>query len=418
MNKDYLFKTLKIVVAAVLAIIVAGEIGLKYYSTAGIITVLSIQNTKRETLKTALNRACSYVCAIGLAAGAYYLMGFTLWAFGVYLFIFVLLCMVVGWKDGIVAMAFDGWYLDSEFTQPVNTDYVFYENVTLYAKWSPKENGYYVYFMDFAREGQTPLVLVTYSVTAGRTASPYTPGNAPEGKQWNGKWYLDNDCTNAFDFNTAINANITLYAKWTPKTYTITLNANDGASNGSATATYNSSTITNLTHPTRTDYRCNGYYTAASGGTLVLNIDGTLAKNVSGYTDANGNWTKDGDATLYAQWTYDVTEYTVTFGVGTDFSSYGSVTAKNNSESATITSPATVRSGQNITFTATPKTGYEVEGWYTNVACTTGKHNAGNTTYTTTITAATNVYVKFVEKTWSVAFAASTPSFSKVTTAI
>ncbi len=102
MNKDYLFKTLKIVVAAVLAIIVAGEIGLKYYPTAGIITVLSIQNTKRETLKTALNRACSYLCAIVLAAGAYYLMGFTLWAFGVYLFIFVLLCMVVGWKDGIV----------------------------------------------------------------------------------------------------------------------------------------------------------------------------------------------------------------------------------------------------------------------------------------------------------------------------
>ena len=63
MNKDYLFKTLKIVVAAVLAIIVAGEIGLKYYPTAGIITVLSIQNTKRETLKTALNRACSYLCA-------------------------------------------------------------------------------------------------------------------------------------------------------------------------------------------------------------------------------------------------------------------------------------------------------------------------------------------------------------------
>lgn len=102
MNRDYIFKTLKIVIAAVIAIIVAGEIGLKYYSTAGIITILSIQNTKRETLQTALNRACSFVCALILSAGAYYLMGFTLWAFGVYLFIFVLLCMVAGWKDGIV----------------------------------------------------------------------------------------------------------------------------------------------------------------------------------------------------------------------------------------------------------------------------------------------------------------------------
>ena len=202
--------------------------------------------------------------------------------------------------------------------------------------------------------------------------------------------------------------NVTYYAHWTPKTYTITLNANGGASNGSATATYNSNTVKNATYPTRTDYRCNGYYTAATSGTLVLYTNGTLAKNVSGYTDANGNWTKNATATLYAQWTYDVTEYTVTFGVGTGFTSYGSVTAKNNSTSATITSPATVRSGQNITFTATPKTGYEVEGWYTNAACTTGKHDAGNTTYTTSITGNTNVYVKFVEKTWSVAFAAGT----------
>lgn len=203
-------------------------------------------------------------------------------------------------------------------------------------------------------------------------------------------------------------SNVTYYAHWTLKTYAITLNANGGASNGSATATYNSNTVKNATYPTRTDYRCNGYYTATSDGTLVLNTDGTLAKNVSGYTDANGNWIKDGTATLYAQWTYDVTEYAVTFGAGTGFTSYGSVTAYNNTTSAAITSSATVRSGQSITFTATPQTGYEVEGWYTNAACTAGKHDAGQTTYTTLITGATNVYVKFVEKTWSVAFTAGT----------
>jgi uncharacterized repeat protein (TIGR02543 family) len=67
-----------------------------------------------------------------------------------------------------------------------------------------------------------------------------------------------------------------------------------------------------------------------------------------------------------------------------------------------------VRSGNSITFTATPETGYEVEGWYTDAACTAGKHDVGQTTYTTSITAATNVYVKFVEKKWSVAFAAGT----------
>ncbi len=202
--------------------------------------------------------------------------------------------------------------------------------------------------------------------------------------------------------------NVTYYAHWTPKTYTITLDANGGASDGSATATYNNNTVTIASHPTRTDHRCEGYLTAATDGTLVLNANGTLVKNVSGYTDANGNWIKDGDATLYAQWTYDVTEYTVTFGIETGSTSYGSLTAYNNNTSASITSPAQVRSGQSITFTATPETGYLVEGWYTDAACTAGKHDAGSTAYTTSIIGETNVYVKFVEKTWSVSFVAST----------
>ncbi|MBQ1973271.1 MAG: hypothetical protein II222_02840, partial [Paraprevotella sp.] len=47
-------------------------------------------------------------------------------------------------------------------------------------------------------------------------------------------------------------------------------------------------------------------------------------------------------------------------------------------------------------------------GWYTNEACTEGKHGAEQTTYTTSITDETSVYVKFVEPTWLVSFAAST----------
>lgn len=43
-----LIKSLKIAAAAAIAIGLAGELGLKYSATAGIITVLSIQNTKRE----------------------------------------------------------------------------------------------------------------------------------------------------------------------------------------------------------------------------------------------------------------------------------------------------------------------------------------------------------------------------------
>ena len=105
------------------------------------------------------------------------------------------------WKNNAVAMSFDGWYLNEELSQQVTADYEFFENTILYAKWSPKDEGYYVYFMDFAREGHVPLVLVTYSVTEGQTAAPYTPGNAPDETAWDGKWYLESDCANAYDFS-------------------------------------------------------------------------------------------------------------------------------------------------------------------------------------------------------------------------
>lgn len=96
-----LWKSLKIAVAAVLAIAIAGELGLQYSATAGIITVLSIQNTKRETFRSARNRALAFLCALLLAFVCYSLLGFTLWAFALYLFLFALLCLQAGWIEAL-----------------------------------------------------------------------------------------------------------------------------------------------------------------------------------------------------------------------------------------------------------------------------------------------------------------------------
>lgn len=108
------------------------------------------------------------------------------------------------WRNNAVAKAFDGWYVDEGLTEPITEDHVFYRDTTLYAKWASQNEGFFVYFMDYKREGETPLVLVTSSVTEGKTASPYTPGNAPPGMDWDGKWYLDVDCTKVYDFHTPV----------------------------------------------------------------------------------------------------------------------------------------------------------------------------------------------------------------------
>lgn len=85
--------------------------------------------------------------------------------------------------------------------------------------------------------------------------------------------------------------------------------------------------------------------------------------------------------------------YPVTFGVVDNIG--GTLTAKSGSN--TITSGSSVNVA---TFTATPETGYVVEGWYSDEAGTTRIDAAGtSTTYSQAITEADNtVYVKFAKK--------------------
>lgn len=87
--------------AAFAAIALAGELDVKYSATAGIITVLSIQNTKRETLKSAGKRWMAFLCALFISGICFILTGYNLWGFGLYLFLFSLICLSVGWTEAI-----------------------------------------------------------------------------------------------------------------------------------------------------------------------------------------------------------------------------------------------------------------------------------------------------------------------------
>ena len=105
---------------------------------------------------------------------------------------------------------------------------------------------------------------------------------------------------------TTFTADTTLYAQWTPVTYTITLNDNSGAGgSGTVKEVYNTkwtnssgTTITSVTKPTRTGYTFNGYYTTATGGTQKIPASGVLPANT----------TFTADTKLYAQWTVDMTQ--------------------------------------------------------------------------------------------------------------
>lgn len=81
------------------------------------------------------------------------------------------------------------------------------------------------------------------------------------------------------NLSTTNNGTVTLYAQWTAKTFTVTLN-NQGATTAgtaSVTATYDSA-MPSATMPMRTGYTFNGYYDATSGGTQYYTASGASAR--------------------------------------------------------------------------------------------------------------------------------------------
>ena len=170
---------------------------------------------------------------------------------------------------------------------------------------------------------------------------------------WNTAQYITG--TNyAAGASVTMNANTTLYAKWTRS---VTLNQEDATTTGSTsvTGTYNCATLPAITNPKKTGYEFGGWYTETAGnGNLVINTSGQLQTSKFHWTDASGRFdrtTEKAAADLYAKWTQ-----TVTLNANTGNHGSGSNTT------ATIVYKATAKSS--ITH-CTPATGYHLEGYYT-----------------------------------------------------
>lgn len=86
-----------------------------------------------------------------------------------------------------------------------------------------------------------------------------------------------------------LDANTTLYAIWSPETYTISFNANGGSgAPGNQTKTYGQTLTLSSTRPTRTNYNFIGW--------------GTSSGSTSAAYQPGGSYTSNGNATLYAVW--------------------------------------------------------------------------------------------------------------------
>ena len=112
--KNILINTIKISAAAIAAILLAEAFGLENSASAGIVAILTVLPTKKETLKTAVARCLAFVVALLISAITYNLIGFDFAGFFVYLVAFILVCQCFSWysamaMDSVIILHFIGF---------------------------------------------------------------------------------------------------------------------------------------------------------------------------------------------------------------------------------------------------------------------------------------------------------------------
>jgi uncharacterized repeat protein (TIGR02543 family) len=204
--------------------------------------------------------------------------------------------------------------------------------------------------------------------------SGYTFANWNTAANGSGTSYANN-----FAYSNSISANITLYARWTANTNTLTFNGN-GFTGGSTAAQFINTGDTatlNTNGFTRTGYTFTGWNTLANG-------TGTPYANPASYTMGTSN------ATLFAQWTANAN--TLTFN-GNGFT--GGSTANQ-----TINSDATPA---NLNANGYTRTGYTFAGWNT-LANGTGTGYVNNATNYTMGTSNATLFAIWTINSYTLSF--------------
>ncbi len=101
MNKTLLSTTIKTSIAATLSLLVAQALGLKFSSSAGIITILDIFETRKATIKGGLKRTLSATIALVLGILVFEIFDYKTWAFGLYLLLFLPLSFLLKIELGL-----------------------------------------------------------------------------------------------------------------------------------------------------------------------------------------------------------------------------------------------------------------------------------------------------------------------------
>ncbi|MCF0216865.1 MAG: InlB B-repeat-containing protein, partial [Fibrobacteraceae bacterium] len=269
---------------------------------------------------------------------------------------------------------FGGWYTDADwrkgevydFSSPVNG------NVTLYAKWTPKN-----YTISFNVGTGVPAVAsINYTVESADIELPTATWDG--GHVFDG-WFYDAAYTEpANTIVSGTTGNITLYAKWSVKTYVIKYLAGnygsgiieDGIKSHGQTFTLSSTQFSKLND----NFNHNGW---------ALTDGGSKAYDLGGVLPADFNE----DLTLYPYWEGYITRYTILYKYSV-VDNHGTVLV-NDSTMFSETGVMDIQNNTHKLQNALEREGYTFSGWTdvkltgteTSVAVSDGKITVtGNTT--------------------------------------
>lgn len=92
-RRGAMLKLTKIAAGSVAAIFLADMLGLNYSTAAGIITLLTIQDTSRETVIISAKRILAFLLATVLSYALFHVAGYHVFSYGIFLFIFIACCI-------------------------------------------------------------------------------------------------------------------------------------------------------------------------------------------------------------------------------------------------------------------------------------------------------------------------------------
>ena len=259
----------------------------------------------------------------------------------------------------VVATPNSGYHLDSW-----GGNYISGSNATVVGPEVTKELTISGTFSD-----QVPNYTVTFDSKGGSTVASQTiqsGGKAtkpsdPTKTGYTFKHWSTTDGGTAYDFNTAITGNLTLYAVWQINTYTVTFNTHGGSAVQSQTISYGGKVI-QPANPTKENYTFKHWSTSENG------------------TAYNFNTAVTDDMTLHAVW--EKNTYTVTF---------------NTHGGSEIESQTVTHGGKATQPTPPTRTGYNFIRWSLT-------ENGTEYSFDTAVTGNITLHAVWEKKTYTVTF--------------